>query len=476
MPAPSRFVGVNVMPEYFQVEGIEAVLDQVQGRAGATAITTCPYVMQPADARTGAREPPIDGGAGSVRHLDRPLWGGKQELFVATAPAFVPDRSLYSGLRYQPPTPDVLTAQTGATIAEAIRSAKARGLEVHLQIQAACPPGYRVSFGGPVEDDLPRLPDFSLPHGRVDNNASLASPHVRTYLRAAITDLCRAYPDIDGIRLDWPEYPPYRLEDLFFDFSAPARDAAERLGFDFEAMRRDALSTWNALRGGAFSGAALAALHAPSGGAATLTGLLLRAPGLLQLLRFRAALAIELIADARAALKSCGTHRQLSPNAFPPPWSLLSGFDFGAAASCCNSISVKFYTMHWPMILRFYADRLLEWCPSLDPSLLAQTLVQVTDIGAHDIRGLDALRYPADEEPHPVSAEAQQRKLRLARQQAAAGGPAPVRALVHGYGPTDDFRARLAAVFDTSGRQVWVNRYGYLSDAKLNALGEVTAA
>lgn len=462
------------MPEYFQVEGIEAVLDRVQDLAGATAITTCPYVMQPADAATGAREPPIDGGAGAVRQLDRPLWDGKRELFVATAPAFVPDRTIYQGLRYQPPAPGALTSRTGNIVAEAIRSAKARGLEVHLQIQAACPPGYRVSFGGPAEDDLPRLPDLSLPHGRVDNNASLASPHVRAYLRAAITDLCHAYPDIDGIRLDWPEYPPYRLEDMFFDFSVPARDAAERLGFDFEAMRRDALSTWQAMLAGAFGPATLAELDAPSGGAAAMTRLLLEKPGLLQLLRFRVALATELLAEARAALKACGAHRQLSANAFPPPWSSLSGFDFGAAAACCDSISVKLYTMHWPMILRFYADRFLEWCPSLDPDRLARMLAQLTDIGAGTIPNLDALCYPRAEEPHPVSAEAQQRKIWLARQQAAAGGPAPVRALVHGYGPTEDFRARLTAVFEASGCQVWVNRYGYLSDAKLDAIGKCT--
>ena len=72
---PAKFVGVTVLPEYFQSESINGVLDNLERKAAATAVTTSPYVMQPADSRTGFREPPIDAGAGKVRLLDRPLWG-----------------------------------------------------------------------------------------------------------------------------------------------------------------------------------------------------------------------------------------------------------------------------------------------------------------------------------------------------------------------------------------------------------------
>jgi hypothetical protein len=45
----------------------------------------------------------------------------------------------------------------------------------------------------------------------------------------------------------------------------------------------------------------------------------------------------------------------------------------------------------------------------------------------------------------------------------------PVVAFAHTYGPVDDVvgRARIAI---ESGLPVWLNRYGYLSDAKLDAL------
>jgi hypothetical protein len=149
-----RKVGVTVLPEFFQNEGVEGLLDNLQRRANVTAIATSPYVMAPVADGSGSREPPIDGGAGKVRILDRPLWG-RRELWVRTAPSFAPDLRRYEGLRYRPAEPDDLTRAEGVIMGRAIAVAKARGLEVHLQVQAAIPPGYRVQFGGPVEEAAP---------------------------------------------------------------------------------------------------------------------------------------------------------------------------------------------------------------------------------------------------------------------------------------------------------------------------------
>jgi hypothetical protein len=115
----------------------------------------------------------------------------------------------YDGLRYRPAEADAHTRKDGGIVAEALQQAKARGFETHLQVQAAIPPGYRVQFGGPVTEDRPCLPDGTSPVGRVDNNGSLASPHVLAYTQALIRDLAVAYPDADVLRIDWPEYPPY---------------------------------------------------------------------------------------------------------------------------------------------------------------------------------------------------------------------------------------------------------------------------
>lgn len=468
---PNRLVGITVLPEFLQVEGVDAVLDNLVMKAGANAVTTSPYVMEVADERTGVREPPDDAGAGAVRLLDRPLWG-KRELFVRTGPSFVPQTHLYRGLRYQPAEPTELTRRDGHVVHDLIRAAQSRHLKVYLQIQAAIPPGYRVQFGGPTNDDRPRLPDGKLPARRLAKNGSLASRHLIDYTHALIRDLCRVYPDIDGIRIDWPEYPPYLLDDLFLDFSEPARVAAERLGFDFERMQRGSLSLYRKLHGG-LSDADLSASLDEDGSRYALVQWMMRYPGVLDLARFKAVLTAELLAGFRRTMNEAGAERmELVAHAFPPPWNLASGIDFSRSGGQISGYCVKLYTMHWAMMLRFYADQILTANRGLSDQLLGKVLVRLLDFA--DDQGLPKAtdyHYTEPEEPHPAGSQAMQRKIHQARREA---GNTPIYALAHGYGPATDFRRRLVAAWEASPAGIWVNRYGYLSDVKLRIIGEVT--
>ena len=471
----ARSVGVTAMPEFFQNEGVDAVLDNLQCCAGVTAIATSPYVMAPMPDGTGSREPPIDAGAGSVRVLDRPLWG-RRELWVRTAPSFRPNQRLYDGLRYQPASPDALTDAEGAVVERTIRSAKARGLEIHLQIQAAIPPGYRVQFGGPVDEDRPRLPGGEAPAERVDNNGSLASPHILAYTQALLRDLVEAYPEVDVLRLDWPEYPPYALDAVFFDFSPHALAAMRDLGFDPDRCRRDVA----ALRTRLTTGLTAADVEGLADGAEpyALLRWLQRHPGVLDWLSAKASIVTRFVANCAATVREASDGRiALMPQAFPPPWSLLSGFDYRAVAGLgVAGIGVKLYTMHWPMMLRAYADAIAAGSPeaAAQPRFVP-ALARLIDLSDEPTRfgSVADARYPEPDEAHPVGAGAQRRKVAAARREA---GDTPVHAFSHGYGPIDDVRDRAALAFKAAGGRLWVNRYGYLSDAKLDALGEVTGA
>jgi hypothetical protein len=459
--APARFSGITIMPEYVQNEGVEGALASLTGRARITALATSPYVMEPADGATGSREPPADADAGSVRLLDRPLWG-KRELFVRTAPSFEPDRSLYRGLRYQPAEPTDLTRREGAKVAQFLAAARKAGVRTYLQVQAAIPPGYRVQFGGPLEEDRPRLPDGRLMTKRVANNGSLASPELIAYHSALLQDLAKAYPDVDGIRVDWPEYPPYFLDDAFLDFSGHAQTAAKRHGIDFERMRRDTLRLYQYLHGSLTN----ADLHLRGPYAALL--LMSRYPGVADLLRLKALLMQEILAAFRKAIPA---RMELMPNAFPPPLTVLSGMDYALAAPLSSAISVKLYTMHWPMMLRFWGDQLKKANPGLDELLLVRALEDWLELrGEPGSRTLADTRYPEPEEVHPVSDAIMREKI-VAAQRVA--GTTPVIALAHGYGPLADFRRRMRVAYEAAGRRAWVNRYGYLSDAKLDAIGEI---
>ena len=469
---PRNFIGVTVMPEWIQFEGIERVLDGLAA-AGATAVATAPYVMEPADEKTGSREPPIDAGAGSVRLLDRELWG-KRELWVRTAPSFEPNPRLYSGLRYQPPTPSEMTRRNGPILKAFLRAAKARRLKVYFQVQAAIPPGYRVQFGGPQPDDRPLLPDGRAPSQRLANNGSLASPHILAYHNALLEDLVQQYPDLDGIRVDWPEYPPYFLDDVFLDFCPHAEQAAARLGFDIDAMRRAAVDLYRKLQGG-LTDQDLFPWPEADGGRYRLLHWLKESPALLDWLRFKARLVEELVSGFRRRMNEAGGRKmELIPNAFPPPWSLWSGMDFARVARHASAIGVKLYTMHWPVMLRFYGDVLVRANPNVNERLIARALVRWLDIA--DDQGLPSLRdytYPEPDQPHPVGLRAQARKIIEAQ---IAAGSTPVYSLAHAYGPVADFRNRLEVAWRASQHGVWINRYGYLSDAKLRVAGEVCRA
>ncbi|WP_181183598.1 MULTISPECIES: hypothetical protein [unclassified Mesorhizobium] len=459
-----RFLGITVLPEFLQNEGIERVLDNLQ-RAGASAVSTSPYVMEPGEGDDSSREPPADGGKGSVRLLDRPLWG-RRELMVRTAPSFTPDLRLYRNLAYQPPVPERLTREAGALVGQFIRAAKERGLKVYLQIMAAIPPGFRVQYGGPHREDMPRLPDGNFRGKGVDNNASLASSAIKAYAGALIKDLCRQYPEIDGFRIDWPEYPPYDLDSLFFDCSDHAFAAAARLGYDVSALRRDLAQTYRHVNGGLGSEDLKEMAECRPG------ALFAYLPGFSDMLSLKARLVGELLGAYKAALTEAGGQaRELVPQSHPFPWSVLSGFDIGLASQHADQIGIKFYTMHWGMIVRNYVEALISRNPGLqDTELVLQAVLRNLELvdAAKQVRFTD-IRYPEPDEAHWTGGPyAIERKLAEALRQSKR----PIIALAHGYGPVSDVRERVVAAYRGCDR-VWVNRYGYLSDEKLGVLGEL---
>ena len=453
-------VGVTVNPEYVQWEGEDQVLQNVAERLQAGLVATVPAVMEPSLDESGGREPPLDAGLGKDRLLDRELWG-RRWLYVKSAPSFAPRRDLYKGLAFQPPEPDSLTDREGPKVAAFLSALKNQGIETHIQVMAAAPPCYRVQSTGTIPDAQPLTVDGRSVANRVDSNLSLAHPELRAYLKALIKDLVEEYPDMDVLRFDWPEYPPYHPDSLLFDFSDHAMRLGRALGFDVKGLQAR-LSV---------SGAEMPAMLKKSRKLAA-SGLRLEdraslakhLPLVAELLRFRRAVVTDYGMFLARTVKELSNGRvKCCLQCFPPPLNILSGFAPSDLDAYVDTIAVKLYTMHWPMIERAYVDRLSELAGD-SPDDWLDTIRAVLGIGPPDNKPAASVRYPKPDEPHAATDGMIESKLGSA---AAGIDGARMWGITHAYGPIDDVVRRFRAVQRATGGYVHVNRYGYLSEEKI---------
>ena len=123
-------------------------------------------------------------------------------------------------------------------------------------------------------------------------------------------------------------------------------------------------------------------------------------------------------------------------------------------------------------MVEFWGRVLLERNPGLDEKLVVRALAHLFDLGDEiEAEKLSDFGYPEPHEAHPIPDAPQFRKIDQVL--AEAGEGTQVTPLMHGYGPADDFARRFRVVADSPAHGVWINRYGYLSDEKLDAIGRI---
>jgi hypothetical protein len=251
---------------------------------------------------------------------------------------------------------------------------------------------------------------------------------------------------------------------------------AEGKGLDIAAMQADMLALRDFLTSGLTDADLSSATAAEarilagedlSAAAARLDALLSGFPGVVQMLRLKRWLVMELLREYREALPG---GIALVPQTFPPPFTLASGFDFAATSGIASAIGVKLYTMHWPMILRSWAEALTAGNANVSPDKVVTALAALTGTTDGPPDGFSEVRYPEPDEPHPAGERAMAEKIAAAQ---AAAGDCPILAFGHGYGPAEDVARRARVAWQASGGRLWMNRYGYLSDDKLARLGEI---
>jgi len=457
-----RELGITVLADFILSEGIEPILDNLR-RVGATAVACNPTVTCEAEEGLGSFQPPDDAGS-SPRYFDRPLFG-KKSLWVTSAPSYEPEAAHYTDSAYGPRRVQPLTQQHGHVISDFIQAAKDSGLKVYFQLGAVQPSGLK-------NEDRPSQPDGSVAPIRMADTGSLASPAIRNYNVAYIRDLYEHYPTIDGIRIDWPEYPCYTMGEFFHDFSPHVAAWCGDHDFDFKAVRRG-VAQLHAFLSGEVTEGHLRATHQLSL-ADALAELADDANAIKSWLRLKAELSIDTIAAWRQAITAtAGANSHLTAHAFMKPYSDLTGFDFGRAGEHCDSVSAKFYTMHWPLMVEFWSSWIASARPQVDRRELVRAVAHWMQLGTSDEveERLERYYYPKPDEPHPIPAHIQTRKLAEVKAELSSG-PASFVPLVHGYGPLGDFSERFRIIAQSDVDGVWINRYGYLSDDKLSFIAE----
>lgn len=364
-----RFLGITILGDFILNEGVDAILDNVVKRAGATAVALNPTVTAQSPTGQGSFQPPDDAGS-SPRRFDRTLWG-KHALWVRSGASYHPNKSYYTDTPYQPRQANDLTDTYGPLISQFINTALERGLEVYLQLGAAQPPNLR-------DADIPRLPNGQIPNNRMAATGCLASDAIRAYNRAYVRDLLDVYPNITGFRPDWPEYPCYKLDEAFQDFNPQVASWATAHGFDFDRIQAEVGTLYTYLHG-SLKNTDLVDWAGPERGHFMRQNLLRRYPGIAAWWQLKAALSVDILKSWRTSITEYGgPEMKLSANAFMTPYALFTGFDYAGAAAHCQAISPKLYTMHWSAMIEFWgyyiAQRKYRFRRDLSGQSLSPTL------------------------------------------------------------------------------------------------------
>ena len=463
-PPHNRVLGITVLADFILSEGVEPIIENLT-RIGATAVACNPTVTAPAAEGTGTFQPPADAGS-SPRLFDRELFG-KRALWVQSAPSYTPRSDFYSSSSYEPRRVKELTHLHGGIIDQFIGAADDAGLKVYFQLGSVQPSGLR-------DDDRPCQPDRTVAAVRMADTGSLASPAIRSYNRAYVKDLLERYPAVVGVRIDWPEYPCYTMNEVFHDFSPHVATWSRERGIDFDSIQAGIRSLHEQLHGsltnellaGTREVGLLPALAALAGKDSNAVA---------EWMKLKAALSVDIVDHWRQCLDDAGRpDLELTAHAFMTPYATVTGFDFERVVDYCDAVSPKFYTMHWPLMVKFWSDWLLERNQGLDRDLVVRTLASWMELGtpAEIDERVDRYRYPEPHEEHPIPAATQQHKLEQVRGLLKESSIALI-PLVHGYGPLDDFASRFRVIADADIQGIWINRYGYLGDEKLDAIAEV---
>lgn len=451
----TRFLGVFLEPLHAQSEGVEPLFD-VLASVGTTAVVLTLNVSRQAPPGAGVRMPPLHMD-GHRRVYARPVWG-RDSVEVEVFPAADPDPALFASSGYIPRRLPVPAELDRSVPRRMIAEARRRGMKVFAQIKPFVPPGVRAA-------DQPVYPDGSVPRPpQVAMIGSPCSPAIRSYGLALIRDTVRAFDDLDGLFLDWAEYGAYGFPDLFTCLGPHSAAMARARAYPWEDLAGQVRAIWerlHRLRDQDLRPAATA-----------MARLIDEAPGWSDFCRFKAESVTWFYREARTALDAEGRGAvRLMARGWPPPWNRWSGMDYAALAGGCAAATPKLFAFDYCAIPRWYGETLQRWNPRLTEAAILDALTAWLDLpDAFSPRSFARYAIPAEDEPHPVGIPAYRRRVDAVAE--AVAGRCALQPFAHCHMPDGMWREKLRMLRAAAVDGIWVQMYGYLSDAKLRILRE----
>jgi hypothetical protein len=470
--SPER--GIIVTTAELASEETGAVLDAI-ATTGANAITTTSNIVVPSDTPTDYREPSIDV-QGERRTLDRPVWG-RTMTWVNRYVAYQPDPELWRDLPWPPPpaAPEEIRVDHARA---AIDGAHARGMRVYAHFAAyALPGGADHREGQPTNDELrvryrpTRLIGGIHPEG-ISWVGCINNPTVRAYGRVRLIELLRHYGDVDGLALDWVDFPTFFLEKLFTCFCDHCHAQAISLGYDWEQITGAVRVLWDSLHTLTARQAEALARSGDWGDLVVDPDAML--PGFDAWLDFKAESVALAIADLRGVMTEEGAGHLLVSTVEPAlPWGRISGAAFARAGRGVDRQYINLFSAHWLMMVRWWSESILAWNRGSDitPELAIRGMMALFGITLeHPVTDLSPATFgmPARDVPHNLTPASYTDRLENAL--ALQPNQAPVLPLVHAYRPVDDFARQLETVRPYAMNGLWIRRFGYLCDRKLDLL------
>lgn len=450
----SDFLGIFVNLPHVQTEGIDPVLDNL-ARCGVEALCITPKFGVPTP--DGVRFPPLHVD-GVQRVFARPVWG-HSEVKTAFHLTYIPDKSLYVSGNYAPSAPTLTDHPDFDLPDRLIVAAHERRMTVHMLLQPLVVPGLRA-------EDAPLRVDGSRAAGKVVSPIGCPNnPHVRAYALACVRDVVRRYPALDGLFIDWAEYGAYHIEDFFTCCCEWCAQAARAAGLEWDAMQRDSRAFWDYLHN-------LDTAEVRRAGQSSFLELGAQFPGWLVLQGFKARTITSLYTAVRSLLDDNNAGQiALSARGWCAPWNTISGMDYGQLAALRGALTPKLFLFDYVAIPRWYGETLLAWNPALAETDVIDAVLNWFDLpDARPSRTLDQYMIPPPDEPHPFDFAAYER--RIAAVVAAAAGAVPVYPFAHAYLPLHQWRDMLTRISASGAGGMWVQSYGYMSDAALDILAE----